>query len=92
MTDAETATAAAQKLADQFAQGGGDVATEVQVTENGDSQNNKRKLENDGEEEEDGTRKKTSFNGPQSDLVRSSSTHNPQQIPQLLSFYSAAEH
>ena len=70
MADAEAAIANAQKLADQFAQGSEGVGSEVPITENGDSQNNKRKLENDGEEEEDGTRKKTSFNGPQSDLVR----------------------
>lgn len=70
MADAEAAIANAQKLADQFAQGSEGVGTETPATENGDSQNNKRKLETDGTEEEDGTRKKTSFNGPQSDLVR----------------------
>lgn len=69
MADAEAAIANAQKLADQFAQGSEGVEPEVPVAENGDSQNNKRKLENVEDEIDDGTRKKTSFNGPQSDLV-----------------------
>lgn len=69
MTDAEAAIANAQKLADQFAQGPEGAGTEVPLTENGDSQNNKRKLEDDGDNEEDGMRKKASFNGAQAELV-----------------------
>ena len=48
MADAEAAKANAQKLADQFAQAPEGVEPEAPVTENGDSQNNKRKLEDDG--------------------------------------------
>lgn len=83
---AEAAIANAQKIADQYANPPEGVEAEAPVTENGDSQNNKRKLDNDGYGEDDeATRKKTSFsNAPESDWVRPSS---PQQLGKVSSHF-----
>lgn len=71
MVDADTAVAAAQKLADQFAsQAEAQAPEDGLAPENGEPSGQKRKFE-DEEDEEAAIRKRTSFNDPEDgDQVR----------------------